>query len=86
MPQDIQARYAKVLFRPESNAIQGAVFSVYREMGSGFLEAVYQECLGIEFHRRNILFEAQKDLPLTYRGEPLLQTYRADFVCFGAIW
>ena len=48
----------KILFKEESYAIQGAVFEVYREMGSGFLEAVYQECLAIEFRRRNIPFEA----------------------------
>ena len=54
-------------------------------MGSGFLEAVYHECLAIEFRRRNIRFEAQKNLSLAYRGVPLQQVYRADFVCFDAI-
>ena len=34
-----------ILFREECYAIQGAVFEVYREMGCGFLEAVYQECM-----------------------------------------
>ncbi len=29
--------------------IRGAVFEVYRAMGAGFLEAVYQECLEVEF-------------------------------------
>jgi len=74
-----------VLFRDESYAIQGAVFEVYREMGSGFLEAVYQECLALEFCRRKIPFTAQKDLPLVYKGERLQQIYRPDFVCFGKI-
>jgi GxxExxY protein len=37
------------IIRDESFKIQGAVYSVYREMGAGFLEAVYQECLEIEF-------------------------------------
>jgi len=54
-------------------------------MGSGFLEAVYQECLVIEFRRRLIPFEAQKNLSLAYRGETLQQMYRVDFVCFDAI-
>ncbi len=73
------------MFRDESYAIQGAVFEVYREMGGGFLEAVYQECLAIEFRRREIPFEAQKDLSLVYKGERLQQIYRPDFVCFGKI-
>jgi GxxExxY protein len=34
-----------ILFKAESFEIQGAIFDVYREMGCGFLEAVYQECL-----------------------------------------
>jgi len=74
-----------VLFRDESYAIQGAVFEVYREMGSGFLEAVYQECLAIEFGRREVTFEAQKELLLDYKGETLQQTYRPDFLCFGKV-
>ena len=53
-----------VLFWDESYAVQGAVFEVYREMGSGFLEAVYRESLALEFSRRNIPFIAQKDLSL----------------------
>ena len=73
------------LFKPESFAIRGAAFDVYRRMGCGFLEAVYQECLGIELGRRDIPFEALKPLSLTYDGEPLKQTYVADFLCFGAI-
>lgn len=35
------------------------VFEVYREMGCGFLEAVYQECLEKELHKRGIPFAAQ---------------------------
>jgi GxxExxY protein len=73
------------LFRDESYAIQGAVFDVYREMGSGFLESVYQECLALEFCRRKISFTAQQDLPLVYKGERLQQIYRPDFICFDKI-
>ena len=35
----------KIIYKDECYAIQGAVFDVYREMGCGFLESVYQECL-----------------------------------------
>ena len=38
----------KMLFKDECYAIQGAIFEVYREMGCGHLEAVYQECLKSE--------------------------------------
>jgi len=85
MNHDTAKKLESVLFRDESHAIQGAVFEVYREMGSSFLEAVYQECLALEFCRRKISFTAQKDLPLVYKGERLQQIYRPDFVCFDKI-
>lgn len=75
----------RILFKEECYAIQGAVFEVYREMGCGFLEAVYQECLLKEFSRRRIPFLSQVELPLLYKGERLLQTYRADFICYDRI-
>lgn len=75
----------KVLYPDESYAIQGAIFDVYREMGCGFLEAVYQECLEKEFRDRNLPFEAQRELKLSYKSEPLSQIYKPDFVCYGKI-
>jgi GxxExxY protein len=75
----------KILYKQECYAIQGAVFEVYREMGSGFLEAVYQECLEREFVNRNIPFEAQVVLSLSYKGERLHQGYKADFICYNRV-
>ena len=75
----------KLLFKDEVYAIQGAVFEVYREMGCGFLEAVYQECLEKELRRRGIPFVAQQELKLSYKGELLEQTYKPDIICFGQI-
>jgi GxxExxY protein len=53
--------------------------------GAGFLEAVYQECLALEFARRGIPFVAQPSLPLAYKGERLRAMYIPDFICFGAV-
>ncbi|MFO0925076.1 MAG: GxxExxY protein [Pirellulales bacterium] len=75
----------KVVFKEECYLINGAIFEVYREMGCGFLEAVYQECLAKEFSLRNIPFVAQPALNLTYKQQPLLQTYQPDFVCYNKI-
>ena len=55
-----------MLFKDECYAIQGAVFDMYREMGCGFLEAVYQECLEKEFKLRQLPFVAQGDVALSY--------------------
>jgi GxxExxY protein len=69
----------------EVYAILGACFEVYKRMGCGFLEAVYQECLEIEFEYRDIPFISQPDLKLTYRDRELKKTYEPDFVCYDQV-
>ena len=75
----------KILYKDEVYAIQGAVFDVYREMGCGFLEPVYQACLEKEFKLRGIPLESQKELQLSYKGEVLNLTYKPDLVCYSTI-
>jgi GxxExxY protein len=74
-----------LLFEEETYAIRGAIFDVYKEMGCGFLEAVYQECLEKELFKRNIPFQSQVELQLGYKGETLKQTYKPDLICFGQV-
>ncbi len=74
-----------MLYADEVYKILGACFEVYKRMGCGFLEAVYQECLEIEFEHRDIPFAAQQELKLTYRDRELKQRYVPDFVCYGQI-
>ena len=69
----------------ESYVITGAAMHVYNTLGPGFLEAVYQEALAIEFKKRGIPYEQEKELKVFYDGQELKQTYRADFVCYGNI-
>ncbi len=52
----------RILFEEEGQSIQGAVFEIYREMGSGFLEAVYQECMEKELSCRGIPFVPHQEL------------------------
>ena len=77
--------HEKVLFPDECYAIQGAIFDVYKTMGCGFLEAVYQECLEKEFTKRTIPYQPQVELQLIYKGEQLKQTYKPDFICYEKI-
>jgi GxxExxY protein len=77
--------HERVLYADEVFRIQGAIFEVYRTMGAGFLEAVYQECLALEFEARSIRFVAQRPLRLEYKGRALRQSYTPDFVCFDKI-
>jgi len=75
----------KILFKAESYRIIGACFEVYKEMGPGFLEAVYQECLAMEFTDQEIPFIEQPKLPISFKSRPLKKSYEADFLCFDAI-
>jgi GxxExxY protein len=85
MNHERHEKHEKILFKDECYEIQGAIFEVYREMGCGFLESVYQECLEKELSKRGIPFVAQQELQLMYKGEPLQQTYRPDLICYGQI-
>ena len=67
---------------PQSHSIIGAAMEVHRELGFGFLEAVYQCALALEFQERNIAFKAEVALPVRYKGKLLRCGYRADFICF----
>jgi len=71
----------EIIHAEECYKIVGACFEVYKEKGCGFLEAVFQECLELEFELQAIPFIAQRELPLAYKGRSLKQTYKADFVC-----
>jgi GxxExxY protein len=74
-----------LLYKEEAFAIIGAAINVHKELGPGFLEAVYQEALEIEFSAHSIPFEAQKHLPIYYRSQLLQKCYIADLVCFDKI-
>jgi GxxExxY protein len=70
---------------PQTYAIIGACMAVHNELGPGFLEAVYQEALAIEFTRRNIPFVREKPLLIFYAGQQLAIRYDSDFYCFDSI-
>jgi GxxExxY protein len=75
----------ELLYRSEVFAIVGAAMEAHTVLGSGFLEAVYQEALAVEFMARQFSFESQKELRICYKGHYLEKTYIADFVLFGSV-
>ena len=85
MDHEPHEKHEKLLYADEVYQIQGAIFEVSRELGAGFLESVYQECLALEFEAKSIPFAASPLLRLNYKGRELEQTYRPDFVCFDRI-
>jgi len=70
---------------PQTRAIIGAAMEVHRQLGPGFLEAVYQEALAIELADRRTPFQREQELPIDYKGRRLPCKYRADFVCYEDI-
>ena len=76
---------SKILYKEESYKIVGACMKVHRSLGSGFLEAVYQEALMREFESEGIPYESQVKLPVFYEGEKLKKYYIADFICYDKI-
>ena len=72
-------------FADEVYQIVGAGIQVHERLGPGFLEAVYQEALSIEFGLANIPFQEQVRLGIRYRDRFLRQEYRCDFLAFDQI-
>ena len=75
----------QLIYPEECFAIRGAIYEVYREMGNGFREEIYQQCLEREFSYRGIPFDAKKELQVFYKGEPIEKTYIPDFMCYDKI-
>ena len=65
--------------------IIGAALEVHKELGCGFLEAVYQEALGREFSLQRIPNKAQPVIDILYKGVLLEKKYQPDFVCYEAV-
>jgi GxxExxY protein len=70
---------------PRTFAIIGAAMEVHRQLGCGFLEAVYQEAFAIELTMRDIPCQREADLPIFYKNRKLNTSYRADFICYETV-
>ena len=68
-----------------TKTIIGAAIEVHRALGPGLLESAYEECLCEELKLREIPFERQKPLPVTYKGKQLDCGYRLDLVVANAV-
>ena len=70
---------------PRTYALIGAAMEVHRQLGCGFLEAVYQEAFAIELTMRDIPYQREVDLPVFYKNRKLNVSYRADFICYETV-
>lgn len=72
-------------FEQEGYDLMGAAFEVYNQMGNGYLEEVYQECLELELELRRIGFVPKAELIIHYKGHPLKKKYIPDLMVFGEL-
>ena len=70
---------AGLLYSGLIHKIIGASMEVHRTLGCGFLEAVYEDALAVEFNIRGIAFEKQKPLNVSYKGHKV-RDYICDFL------
>ncbi len=73
------------LYKDRMYQIIGAAMALYNEIGSGYSEPIYQECLSVVCSEKNIPWEREKMLKMYFHGVELEKTYKADFVCYDDI-
>lgn len=74
-----------LIFQSQSFRIRNACFEVYKEKDCGFTEPVYQECLETEMSLQDLPYDAQRRIPLVYKGKKLRTTFVPDLICFDKI-
>ena len=60
--------------------VRGAIYDVYKELGPGLLESVYEEALTFELEQRGLKVERQVQVPITYKGNVLKTDLRLDLI------
>ncbi len=60
--------------------IRGAIYDVYKALGPGLLESVYEEALVFELQQRGLMVEQQKQVPIIYKGNTLKSDFRLDLL------
>jgi GxxExxY protein len=73
-------RVKKLLYEDLTYNIIGAAQEVYKELGPGYLESVYEDALCYELDLRNIPYQRQIDLDVKYKDVIFERRFRADLL------
>ncbi len=65
--------------------IRGAIYDVYKNLGPGLLESVYEEAMAYELTKRGLMVERQKEVPINYDGQILSAQLRIDLLVEGRV-
>lgn len=86
----IQRQGAKIIEPPTQHDLMAceivdAAFTVHTTLGPGLLESVYEQCLACELEERNIAFQREIALPVTYRNHQIDAGFRMDLAVGGLV-
>ena len=70
----------ELIYKEEAYNIIGAAMEVHKELGCGFLEAVYQEAFELELQSKGIPYVREQKLEIYYKGKKMAKYYVADFI------
>jgi GxxExxY protein len=62
----------------------GAAFEVYRELGYGFLEKVYQRAMQVELRLRGLKAEIEEKIQVIFKGN-IVGDYQSDIFVSDAV-
>ena len=65
--------------------IRGAIYDVYKNLGPGLLESVYEEAMVYELQKRGLKVERQVEVPIHYDGHILKTALRIDLLVEGTV-
>ena len=60
--------------------IRGAIYDVYKKLGPGLLESVYEEAMVYELQKRGLKVTRQMEVPIHYDGHILKTPLRLDLL------
>ena len=61
------------------NIVKDASCAIYKELGAGYNETVYEEALAVEFRARKIKYDVEKNTEIFYKGIKV-GIHRLDFI------
>jgi GxxExxY protein len=67
-----------------ARVVVDAALEVHRELGPGFTENVYEEALAVELRLREVLFERQQAVSVSYKGYAVCEG-RVDLLVGGEL-
>jgi GxxExxY protein len=61
------------------NEVKQAAIIIYKELGAGYDESIYEEAMSVEFREKNISYEVEKNTEIFYKGIKV-GVHRLDFI------